>query len=95
LSRPSAVGPRLEKSITSRASLAPESGTPQPSLPPIDRTFSDAPTAMTFFALPGDPTVPATGPALPAAKTSTICWLPPTPGCASRTIESYSCESAS
>ena len=32
-------------------------------------------------------------PSFPAAKTSTICWLPPTSGCASRTKASYCCES--
>jgi hypothetical protein len=53
LVRPSSVGPRLEKLMTSRALSDPESGTPQPSLPPIGRTLSDAPTVMTFLPVPG------------------------------------------
>ena len=50
LSRPSLVGPRLEKSAMSRALSAPAFVTPQPSVP-LARTLSDAPTVMTFFAV--------------------------------------------
>src|SRR5215510_6156702 len=86
--RPSAQGPRLEKKAMSLALLALESATPQEvlpegSLPPfavdIERTFSEAPTVMTFLAVPGAPTVCAPPePALPAAKTMTISWFPET-----------------
>src|SRR3954451_7574213 len=89
--RPSSVGPRLEKSMTSRALLAPVSGTPQPSVAPIARTFSDAPTVITFFAVAGDEIVLAPAPAFPAATTSTKPWFPDTPGWTSRTSPSYSC----
>src|SRR5215471_16677992 len=81
LARPSAHGPRLEKSIISFALSAPVSGSPQPSLPAesspplagvIDWTFSAAPIVNTFFPAAGEPTLPAPEPALPAAKTITI-----------------------
>src|SRR5262249_33435421 len=68
--RPSAHGPRLEKKIMSFALFAPLSPT-QPSLAAA-WTFSAAPTVSTFFAVPGAPSVPGAGPALPAAKTITI-----------------------
>jgi hypothetical protein len=81
----SAQGPRLEKSMMSLALSPPVSGSPQPSLPAalfpplavlIERTFSAAPTVITFFAVPGAPTEPAPGPAFPAANTTTISWFP-------------------
>ena len=50
--RRSSVGPRLEKSRMSRALLDAASLT-QPS-PPVARTFSEAPTVITFLAVPGD-----------------------------------------
>ena len=78
--------------MMSRALLAPVSGTPQPSVAPIARTFSAAPTVMTFLAVPGAPMVLAPEPELPADTTSTNCWLPATPGCASRTRLSNSCD---
>ncbi len=95
LMRPSSVGPRAEKSSTSRALLAPVSGTPQPSVAPIGRTFSDAPTAIAFLAVPGELVVLPPGPEFPAETTSVNGWLPATPGCASRTIESNSCDRVS
>ena len=49
---------------------------PPASTPPLasesDRTFSAAPTVMTFFAEPGELTVPVPGPSLPAENTITI-----------------------
>ena len=41
----------------SRALSASASVTPQPSVP-LARTLSEAPTVITFFALPGSPIVP-------------------------------------
>ena len=52
--------------MMSRALLAPASATPQPSVAPIVRTFSDAPTVITFFAVPGEPIVLPPEPVLPA-----------------------------
>ena len=80
--------------MMSFALLAPVSGTPHPSVAPIGRTLSDAPTVITFFAVPGAPIVFPPAPALPAEKIFVICWLPATPGCASRTRKSNSRESA-
>src|SRR6266850_4585006 len=66
LRRPSEHGPRLEKVAMSSAELAAVSAVLQPSLPAvllppfavdIERTFSLAPTVMTFLAVPGEPTV--------------------------------------
>ena len=74
--RPSEEGPRLEKTTMSLTLFASASGVPQPSAPPKACTFSEAPTVMTFLAVPGVPTVLAPGPSLPAAKTMTISWLP-------------------
>jgi hypothetical protein len=88
--------------MMSSALLPPVSGSSQPSfpvalLPPlavlIERTFSAAPTVKTFLATPGAPTLPLPGPALPAAKTTTNCWLPGVAkvepvGCESRTTAS-------
>src|SRR5882724_9939590 len=80
--RPSLHGPRLEKSAMSLALSALESGVLQPSLPSTslppfqvacDCTFSAAPTVIIFFAVPGEPTVCAPEPALPAANRITIC----------------------
>ena len=68
--------------------------TPQPSVPPIARTLSDAPTVMTFFAVPGDLIVLAPAPEFPAETTSMNCWFPATPGWASRTSASNSWEKA-
>ncbi len=65
--------------------------TPQPSVAPIARTLSEAPTVMTFFAVPGELTVLAPEPALPLETTSTIPWFPVTPGLASRARPSNSC----
>src|SRR5512133_724236 len=98
LRRPSEVGPRLEKKATSKALSAAVSATPHWSAAPKGCTFSEAPEVMMFFAVPGSPTVLAPGPALPAAKTITISWLPATgtaeaAGAASRTSASYRCES--
>ena len=77
--------------MMSFALFAPVSGTPQPSVAPIARTLSDAPTVITFFAVPGEPIVFAPAPLLPAETTCVICWLPATPGCASRARPSNSC----
>jgi hypothetical protein len=88
---------------------ASESGVLQPSLPngslppaagSSERTFSAAPTVMTFLAVPGEPTVCTPDPAFPAANTITICWFPAVGngepgGCASRTSASYDCASTS
>ena len=69
LRRRSRQGPRLENTATSLALSASLSGVAQPSLPatPLEalpplvdewlRTFSAAPAVMTFFAVPGEPTV--------------------------------------
>ncbi len=85
LRRPSSVGPRLEKLATWRALSALASGVAQPSTP-LARTPSDAPTVMTFFAVASEWIVPCpTVPSLPAANTSTSCWLPAVPDWASRT----------
>ena len=54
------------------------------------RTFSEAPTVITFFAVPGAPIVFPPEPALPAENTLVICWLPAVAGCASRTRASNS-----
>ena len=67
--------------------------TPLLSEPPKGWTFSAAPAVITFLAVPGDPTVLVPDPALPAAKTKVICWLPVVTtadpvGCASRTSRS-------
>ena len=51
--RPSCVGPRPEKLMMSLALLAPALVTPHPSVPEA-RTFSVAPTVITFFAVPGE-----------------------------------------
>ena len=61
------AGPRLEKLMTSLALSAPELPTPQPSVQP-GRTFSDAPTVITFLPAPGDETVAAPGPSFAAAN---------------------------
>ena len=50
--RPSCVGPRLEKLMMSLALSAPPFETPQPSVPE-PRTLSEAPTVITFLAVPG------------------------------------------
>ena len=84
------TGPRLEKPMMSLALSAPVLPMPQPSFP-VWRTFSPAPTVMMFLAVPGLLTVLAPDPSLPAAKITIICWLPPTPLCASRTTRSTSC----
>ena len=81
LTRLPLAGPRLEKLITSIALLAPLAPTPQPSVQAPDsslasRLFSDAPTVITFFAVPGVPTEDAAEPSLPAAKTKISGWLP-------------------
>ena len=55
--RPSWVGPRPEKLMTSVALSAPPFVTPQPSVPE-PRTLSAAPTVITFFAVPGAVTLP-------------------------------------
>ena len=82
--------------MTSRALLAPGVVTPQPSVPAA-RTLSDAPTVITFLAVPGAPiefsgawccALVGSVPSLPAEKISTSCWLPATPGWASRTMRS-------
>ena len=57
---------------------------------PDARSLSSAPTAMTFLAVAGVLSVPAPGPSLPAATTSTICCAPACEATASRTIASYS-----
>ena len=75
LKRESSVSPRLEKSMMSRTSFDPESGTAQPRDPPIGRTLSDAPTLITFFAVPGVPTVFVPGPRVACtANTSASSW---------------------
>src|ERR687895_208451 len=56
-SRPSSVGPRLEKLMMSRALFACVSVTPHPSVP-LWRTPSDAPTVITFLAEPSAEIVP-------------------------------------
>ena len=107
--RPSLQGPRLENPTMSLALLASSSAVSQPSVPSVaaplfvmacEWTFSAAPTVMTFLAVPGEPTVPAAEPALPAANTIVMPWLPATgtaesAGCASRTRASYCCASMS
>ena len=50
--RPSCVGPRPEKLMMSLALSAPPFDTPQPSVPE-PRTLSEAPTVITFLAVPG------------------------------------------
>src|SRR6218665_1250669 len=97
--RPSAVGPRLEKLMMSLRLSAPVSAMAQLSAPPKAWTFSEAPTVMTFLAVPGLPTEFADGPLLPAAKAMTISWLPTAgtaavAGCESRTRPSYACAAA-
>ena len=79
----------------SLALSAPSSPMPLPSAPPKACTFSAAPTVIRFLPPPGEPTVEAPGPALPAANTIVISWLPAAgtaepAGCASRTSPSYS-----
>ena len=76
------------------ALLASPFGVPQASTPNA-RSFSSAPTVMTFFAVPGVLIVPARGPSLPAATTCTSCWAPGCEGTASRAIASNSCAVAS
>ena len=85
--RPSFVGPRLEKSAMWPALSALPSSSPQ-KIPPSGRRLSEAPTVIAFLAVPGDATLPqpslppppTSSPELPAATTSTIGWLPDTPG---------------
>ena len=74
--------------MMSLALSAPTSAMPHPSAPPNGCTFSAAPTVMTFFAVPGEPTVEAPEPELPAENTITICWVPAAPAWASRTSPS-------
>ena len=74
--RPSEQGPRLENEMTSIALSAPESAIPHWSAAPKAWTPSEAPDVKTFFAVPGEPTVPAPEPLLPAAKRMTISWFP-------------------
>ena len=88
------TGPRLEKPMMSLALSAPVLAMPQPSVP-VWRTFSLAPTVMTFLAVAGLLTVFAAEPSLPAAKTTVSCCKPVVPLCASRTMASYDCALAS
>ncbi len=74
--RPSAQGPRLEKLAMSRALSAAASEIPHPSGCPKGWTFSEAPTVITFLAVPGAPMVLAPGPEFPAEKTMGNSWLP-------------------
>src|SRR6185312_13955645 len=96
--RPSWQGPRLEAQAMSSAlwvlaSDSPQASSPLVLLPPLildnERTFSDAPTVITFLAEPGE-SIPCEpfgvhGPALPAANTNDISWFPATLDCESRT----------
>src|SRR5262245_19823175 len=91
---PAATGPRLENEATSCQLLAPVLVTPQPSVP-VWRSFSPAPTVITFLAVPGVDTVFEPEPLLPAENTTRYCWLPAVPLCASRVRKSYTCEFAS
>ena len=65
-------------SRSSSASFASASLTPQASVPASERMFSEAPTVMTFLAVPGESIerLPSAVPSFPAAKTWTISWLP-------------------
>ena len=56
LVRPSSVGPRLENGAMSSALSAPVSGKHW-SAGDVGRTPSEAPTVITFFAVPGAPIV--------------------------------------
>jgi hypothetical protein len=78
--------------MRSRRSFAPVLLTPQPSVP-VWRLFSDAPTVMMFFAVPGGWTVEAPGPLFPAAKTIVSSWFPAVPVSASRTAASWAWQS--
>src|SRR5436190_1560895 len=70
-------GPLEEKPTMSLALSASESGTPQlKSGAPKGWTLLAAPAVMMFLAVPGEPTVLAPAPALPAAKTMIISWFP-------------------
>ena len=88
LTRPSVVGPRLEKVARSWALSASALETPQPSVP-VGRTFSEAPTEITFLAVPGEVSVSVS---LPAEKTCVISWLPDTDASASRVSASNACD---
>ena len=55
--------------MMSLALSAPESVHPAAVGGPIGRTLSEAPTVITFFAVPGAPIVLAPAPELPAEKT--------------------------
>src|SRR6185436_7350532 len=94
LTRPSPpaelTGPRLEKPITSFELSAPLVAAAQPSVP-VWRTFSPAPTQITFFAVAGLLTVLAPEPSFPAANTTVISCRPAVAVWASRTILSYAC----
>ena len=79
--------------MMSRALFAPESGTPQPSVAPIGRTFSDAPTVITFFAVPGRADVLPPAPAVAGGEHLDDLLVAGDAGRASRTSASYSCES--
>src|SRR5438093_1158566 len=80
-------GPRDEKLTMSVRLSADEFGQPHPSVP-VWRLFSDAPTAMMFFAVAGGRTVLALGPAFPAENTNITSWFPESDVDPSRTSES-------
>ncbi len=79
--------------MMSLALSAPVFATAQPSVP-VMRQFSDAPTVMMFFAVPGGWTVDAPEPLFPAANTIVSSWLPAEPLTASRTAASWAWLSA-